>query len=89
MFDSNTVWVESVPFLGDYKPVNLSPSQFIVWNGNRCRHFNKTNITGRTRVSLDLRILPKICYDSNYSELAATTKQRFVIGEYYSEIQEI
>tara|TARA_Y100001970_G_scaffold293695_1_gene442425 strand:+ start:4884 stop:5558 length:675 start_codon:yes stop_codon:yes gene_type:complete len=89
MFDTSTIWIESVPNLGDYKPVNMVPSQFMVWNGNRCRHFNKTNLTEKTRVSLDFRILPNKCYNPLYDKQTATTNQKFIIGEYYSRMLEI
>ena len=89
MTNTSTIWIESLPNMADWKPINLTSDEFIVWNGNRCRHFNKVNKTGETRISMDFRILPKICYDPTYNELTATTKQRFIIGEYYSEMQEI
>lgn len=84
MINTSTVWVESLPNLGDFAPINLSYGEWILWNGNRCRHYNLTNLEGHTRVSLDFRVLPKACYDSNYSKQTATTKQKFIIGEYYS-----
>ena len=84
MFDSSTVWMESLPNLGDFSSVNLAYGEWILWNGNRCRHYNLMNTEGHTRISLDFRVLPHVCYDSNYSKQTATTKQKFVIGEYYS-----
>ena len=36
----------------------LSDREFIVFNGNKCIHGNKLNDTGKTRVSLDFRIIP-------------------------------
>ncbi|MHA2109036.1 MAG: hypothetical protein ACW99R_15135 [Candidatus Hodarchaeales archaeon] len=87
MIDSSTIWVESLPNLGDFFPVNLRPDDWILWNGNRCRHFNKVNKSEKTRISLDFRILPRVCYDPDYSRQTATTKKKFVIGEYYSVME--
>ena len=87
MIDTSTIWVESLPNLGDFSPVNLRPNDWILWNGNRCRHFNKVNKSKKTRISLDFRILPRVCYDPDYSLQTATTKKKFVIGEYYSVME--
>ena len=87
MIDSSTIWVESLPNLGDFSPINLCQNEWILWNGNRCRHFNKINKSGKTRISLDFRVLPNACYDPEYSLQTATTKKKFVIGEYYSAME--
>ena len=87
MNNTSAIWVESLPNLGDFGPVNLNRGEWILWNGNRCRHFNKQNNTSKTRISLDFRILPSVCYDPNYNQNTATTKQKFVIGEYYSKME--
>ena len=84
MIKSSTVWMESLPNLGDFSAIDLTYGEWILWNGNRCRHYNLTNTEGHTRISLDFRVLPHACYDPNYSKQTATTKQKFVIGEYYS-----
>jgi hypothetical protein len=86
MKESSAVWMESLPNLADWHAMNLSRGEYLLWNGNRCRHYNKTNITNTTRVSLDFRVLPETCYNPEYDKKTATTKQRFIIGEYYSEI---
>ena len=84
MKNENAVWAESLPGLGDYSPMNCQHGEFILWNGNRCRHGNKPNTTGVTRVSLDFRIIPKAYYNEEYAATTATTKMRFRVGEYYS-----
>jgi len=86
MFDTNAVWMESLPHMGDFRPMNLKYGQYIIWNGNRCRHGNKANTTGLTRISIDMRVLPNACYDEKYNLCAATTGKKFIIGEYYSQI---
>ena len=61
--DSSATWVESVPGLGDYSPMNLKENEYIIFNGNKCMHGNFQNKTEKTRVSYDFRILPCIKYD--------------------------
>ncbi|OUU74650.1 MAG: hypothetical protein CBC29_05855 [Methylococcaceae bacterium TMED69] len=85
-YGTNSMWIESLPFLGDFQPLELQPGEFLLWNGNQCRHFNKINTTNISRVSFDFRVLPRQKYDKNYSAKTATTKKRFVVGEYYSEL---
>jgi hypothetical protein len=87
MYGSNAVWAESLPGLGDFAPMECAYGEYIIWNGNRCRHGNKPNTTGLTRVSMDLRILPEKCYNENYSLSTATTGMKFKIGEYYESIE--
>ena len=61
MYDSNSIWYESYPRLGDFKAMDLKAGDVLCFNGNLCEHYNKINKTGKTRVSMDFRILP-----SNY-----------------------
>lgn len=88
MSDTNTIWAESLPGLGDFSPMNCKYGDYIIWNGNRCMHGNKSNFSGITRVSMDFRVLPEVYYDENYSNTTATTGQRFIVGEYYSRIND-
>lgn len=87
MTGTNTVWAESLPGFGDFSPMNCKYGEYFLWNGNRCRHGNKPNSSGLTRVSMDFRVLPELWYDENYSLTTATTSQKFVIGEYYSRVE--
>tara|TARA_A100001011_G_scaffold363972_2_gene414298 strand:- start:691 stop:1362 length:672 start_codon:yes stop_codon:yes gene_type:complete len=86
MFSTNAVWRESLPGLGDFSPMELDIGDVAIWNGNRCRHGNKPNDTGLTRISFDFRVLPAVSYDENYSAGSATTGKKFIVGEYYSKI---
>ena len=88
MFDSNTIWAESAPNSKDFAPMNAEYGEFIVWDGNKCNHYNKVNKTGKTRISMDFRVLPSEHYNSNYILDSATTGKRFIIGDYYSLITE-
>ena len=62
-FDTSATWVESVPGLGDYQPMNLEQDEYIIFNGNKCVHGNYSNKTEETRVSYDFRVLPCMMYD--------------------------
>lgn len=86
MFDSNTIWAESKPNAKDFAPMNTDYGEIIIWNGNKCNHFNKANETGKTRISMDFRVLPNKYYDPNYGLNSATTGKKFIIGDYYSKI---
>ena len=84
--DTNTIWVESIPGLGDFHPVNLEYGQFLMGYLNQCRHGNKTNETGKTRVSLDFRVIPGFAYDDTYELTTCTTEQLFRVGSYYDKM---
>lgn len=86
MFGTNAVWKESIPGLADYLPLELNPGEIALWNGNRCKHGNKINKTGVTRVSFDIRVLPRKFYKPDHSGKTATTGKSYTIGGYYSEI---
>ena len=62
MFESNTVIAESEPGLRDFKQIELDPGELFMFNGNKCLHGNLPNRTGKTRVSLDFRVLPEKYY---------------------------
>ena len=53
--ESNSLWVESKPGLGDMHPLDLDYGRYCRFYGNQCRHQTKPNRTGLTRVSLDFR----------------------------------
>ena len=61
--NSSATWVESIPGLGDYAPMNLKEDEYVIFNGNKCMHGNFENKTEKTRVSYDFRVLPCIKYD--------------------------
>jgi ectoine hydroxylase-related dioxygenase (phytanoyl-CoA dioxygenase family) len=87
MFDTNTIWAESYPSANDFSPMETEYGEIIIWNGNRCNHFNKPNQTGKTRISMDFRVLPTQYYNPDYNLNSATTGKKFIIGDYYSVIK--
>ncbi len=84
MFGSNAMWLESVPNLGDFAPVEMEVGEFCIFDGNKCCHGNKQNLTEKTRVSMDFRILPYSKYDEQKSLSSVTSNKKFTIGDYYA-----
>lgn len=85
MKNTNAVWAESEPGLEDYKPMEADFGTLIQFNGNICRHFNKVNEEGKTRISMDFRVLPMSKYDPNYEAKTATANLKFIEGGYYKK----
>lgn len=83
---NNSLWIESEPNKGDYAPVHMNPGDIFQFSGGTCHHGNKINDTPHSRISFDFRIMPLTKYDPNFSKSSATRSTRFVIGEYYSEL---
>ncbi len=81
---SASVWVESVPGEKDFRPIVMRAGELIEFDGNKLTHGNKVNITGKTRVSIDFRVLPLSAYKEGDPKESVTRKTKFKIGEYYS-----
>ena len=86
-YDTNTIWVESIPGLGDYNPINLKHGEFLIGYLNQQRHGNRVNETGRTRVSFDFRVVPGFAHNEEGAVESFTTKQSFTVGAYYDKIE--
>eukprot|EP00939_MAST-03C_sp_MAST-3C-sp1_P002909 g2909.t1 len=87
MFESNGIYFEPVVSSGlhpkDYGSMNMNTNQFFVGNLNVMKHYNRINKTGKTRVSLDFRILPFSRYVSEESKSSVTGNSKFILGDYY------
>jgi hypothetical protein len=84
--DTNSCYAETEPSKGDFIAINLLPNQFMTFYGNQCRHYNKVNTTGKTRVSFDFRIIPKRLYKEVDSS-AVHSGRKFTIGGYYKLLE--
>ena len=82
-YDSNCMWIESVPGLKDFTPMEMKYGEYSIFDGNRCIHGNKVNKTGKTRVSMDFRVIPFSRYDPAAQVKSATASKYFVVGDYY------
>jgi hypothetical protein len=81
-FDTNTIWVESEEDKGDYAPMNCNYGECIQWDGSNLSHGNEINVTGKTRVSVDFRVIA----ESNYipsDKGSINTNTIFALGGYY------
>jgi hypothetical protein len=84
-FDTNTIWVETEEDKGDFFPMNCNYGEIIKWDGSNLTHGNKINTTGKTRVSVDFRVIPYDRYEpSNHGSINMDSK--FRIGDYYNLI---
>jgi len=87
MWDSNSVWIESSPNKGDFKPITLYWNQFIQFYGNKLRHHNIKNVSEQTRVSIDFRVIPLSKYDPTYDKESVHGKRKFIIGDYFIKMK--
>lgn len=87
MFDTNSIYTETMPRSGEYTNIKLEQGQCICFNGNLCSHYNDINVTGQTRVSFDFRILPLNLYKPEYGKDSVTKHIKYVEGGYYRRIK--
>lgn len=85
-FDTNTIWVETEEDKGDFIPMNCNYGQIVKWDGSNLTHGNKINKTGKTRVSIDFRVISYDRYEpSEYGSINMQSK--FKIGDYYEYME--
>jgi hypothetical protein len=80
--ETNSCYIESQPNKGDFFPVKMDRGDFMSFYGNKCRHYNKKNITGKTRISIDFRVIPYSQYKETNS-VAVHSNRKFTIGDYF------
>lgn len=80
--DTASVWIISGD---DFIPMTMLTDHLIQFNGNQLRHGNRINKSGRTRVSMDFRVLPISKYDEANTSQSVTLKTKFKEGEYYKK----
>ena len=56
-FDTNTIWIESENGKENYKSQNLEIGEYLKFHGAALSHGAMDNITDRTRVSFDFRVV--------------------------------
>lgn len=91
MRDTNTIFYESEDS-SENKGANnyvtldtTSMNEFFMINLYSKRHFNRINTTGKTRVSMDVRVVPFSSYKGNAHPpgYSVTHGKAFVAGDYY------
>jgi len=81
-YDSNTIIVESKEDKKDFSPMNCKYGEFILWDGPNLLHGNKINQTGKTRISIDFRIIEYKNYIPS-EKGSINLGKKFKLGEYY------
>ena len=86
MFDTNTLYYEKYPNSNieydNYENLKLLKNNYWIGYLNQCKHYNKINNTGKTRISMDFRIIPYSKYKES-NNLSTTSKSKFMVGDYY------
>ncbi len=81
--DSSTIWAESREGKEDYSPINGDCGQIIVWDGANLKHGNMVNKTGRTRVSMDFRVMDYTRYDQSTTKETVSASKKLILGDYF------
>ena len=82
-FGTNSLYVEGDAMRGDFEPFELKYGEIMLWNGNSCRHCSPRNISSRTRISFDFRVMP----GSDWVD-PPKKKGYFQLGGYYADALE-
>ncbi len=94
MYGSKRLFVESSPGAADFRGIDLKMGELFYFNGNRCTHYNVSNIEDSIRISLDFRVLRVSDYKKYIASGQITTTNprdpdkkrvptKMVIGGYY------
>lgn len=86
MFGTNSVYTESSPGKGDYHSAEVPLGNLYCFYGNKCRHFNKQNATGVSRLSLDFRIIPMSAYEHDWPAASIHGKRPLTLGGYFKKV---
>ena len=69
----------------DYAPVEMPYGQMVIFDSG-LMHGNVVNEEGYTRMSFDLRVIPKRIYRDSKGAFSATAGKEFTLGNYYAEL---
>eukprot|EP00933_Yihiella_yeosuensis_P004630 TRINITY_DN109004_c0_g1_i1.p1 TRINITY_DN109004_c0_g1~~TRINITY_DN109004_c0_g1_i1.p1 ORF type:complete len:338 (-),score=73.68 TRINITY_DN109004_c0_g1_i1:32-1045(-) len=81
---NNSLFVESMEGQGDFKPLEMQYGELFRFHGYSCRHHTNANDTGKTRVSFDLRAVPKSCFEDFDGQKMKPPR----LGDYDSKLYE-
>lgn len=94
MYGTNRLFLESKPGNADFQGMTMEYGDLLVFNGNRCTHYNEVNVETSLRISMDFRIIMRNDYLAylNAGHITTTnprdpeklrTPTKMVIGGYY------
>ncbi len=84
--DTNSCYVETEPGKEDFHPINIRYGEVFRFYANKCRHYNRKNISENTRISFDFRVIPASQYVED-TNVAVHSGRKFVVGGYYTRIK--
>lgn len=84
MRDTASVWLETEPGAADFAPVDMGVGSYLRFHGACLTHGSYPNLTGKTRVSFDFRVLPKATYKDE-GKRSAQTGTPLTLGSYYAD----
>lgn len=82
MNETNAILIEKTTGKNDFVPMEMEANNIICFNGNQNLHFNNVNKTGKTRMSMDFRVLP-MNYIPEQETSSHSTNTKFADGGYY------
>jgi perosamine synthetase len=95
MYGSKRLFIETEPGKRDFVGIDLSGGiDLLFFNGNKCTHYNQSNIEGSLRISLDFRVMLPADYKKYLLSGSITTTNprdpdrkriptKMIVGGYY------
>ena len=80
-YDTNALWVESG---SSFEPMECDYGDLITFDAVNLLHGNKVNKTGKSRISLDFRVMKMIDYCET-SKQTLSKNRRLILGDYYTK----
>lgn len=81
-WETNTIWVETDINSKVFCPIEANVGEVIMWDGANLLHGNKKNDTGKTRISIDFRVLLVSEFCEN-DDISIANKTPMNIGGYW------
>lgn len=80
-YDTNALWVESG---SSFEPMECDYGDLITFDAVNLLHGNKVNKTGKSRISLDFRVMKMVDYCET-SKQTLSKNRRLILGDYYTK----
>jgi len=80
-YDTNALWVESG---SSFEPMECDYGDLITFDAVNLLHGNKVNKTGKSRISLDFRVMKMVDYCKT-SKQTLSKNRRLILGDYYTK----